>query len=80
MLPSLSDEAEITADLPDILTELNRAKCVFQLRAITAVLGLDPLHHTPNNNPHRDDSTLTVGLEVPFHLSASSPEARQDHE
>lgn len=44
--PSLSDEAEITTDLPAY-----------------------PLHHTSHNIPHRDDSTLAVGMLGPIHLN-----------
>lgn len=40
LAPALSDDAELIADLPCILAELNRVKVTFQLRAISAVLGL----------------------------------------
>lgn len=34
-----------------LLSELTRVKCLFQLRAITAALGLDPSHNPPRQIP-----------------------------
>lgn len=69
--PFIADEAEITTDLPDILSD----ETMFRLDLLAFILGGDPLHQSPNNNPHRDDSTLTVGMLGPIHSQPDSPEA-----
>src|SRR5690349_6514419 len=66
-VPGLSDDAETVRDLPNILTELNRVKCLFQLRAISSVLGLDPLHHEPRQPSDSYGAALSLGGGKSFH-------------
>lgn len=46
---------------------------------VTDLPAYNPLHQAPNNIPHRDDSTLAVGMLGPIHSQASNREVSRDH-
>jgi hypothetical protein len=81
--PTISDEAELVTDLPayqpGLVAELNRMKCLFQLRTIAAVLGANPPHHKANETADRLNLALSGEGELVFHDSQLIAEAKQDH-